>query len=76
MKDSAEIQIVRGFLPVVGMLGSALVAYVYVVNAPDPLARVTSGGAFVIALPLVAATLLARLLAPRRVSRADDADPE
>ena len=36
MNDSAEAQIARGFLRVIGVLGSLLVAYLYVLNAPDP----------------------------------------
>jgi len=62
MKDSAGAQIARGFLPVIGVLGSALVAYHYVVNAHDPIARLTSFGAVVIVLPVAAAWLLGLLL--------------
>lgn len=65
MTDSAETQIVRGFLPVLGVLGSVLATYVYVVRAPDPLGRMTGPGAALIALPMFAAWLLRLVLTPR-----------
>jgi len=65
MKDIAETQIARGFLPVLGVLGSVLAAYVYVVRAPDPLGRMTGPGAALIALPMFAAWLLRLALTPR-----------
>jgi len=64
-KDPAEAQIARGFLPVLGALGSLLAAYLYVVRAPDPLGRMNGWAAAVIALPMFAAWLLRLLLTPR-----------
>ena len=65
MKDTAEAQIARGFLPVLGVLGSLLATYLYIVRAPDPLGRMTGPGAALIALPMFAAWLVRLLLTPR-----------
>lgn len=65
MKDPAEAQIARGFLPVIGVLGSLLTTYLYVVRAPDPLGRLTPWGALVISLPMAVAWAARLLMRPR-----------
>lgn len=65
MNDTAEVRVARGFLPVLGALGSLLATYLYVVRAPDPLGRMTGPGAALIALPMFAAWLVKLALTPR-----------